>query len=374
MFEVKIYGEIVPFQDTWIAENGYFNLTLLNQQLEKANGQPIIVAINSYGGDVEEGFAIYQALRRYADTNKVEVHTRCDGRCASIATVFFLAGDKRTVNPFLNPFVHNAWTYAIGDAKELNRIAVDLEAVNAQIATHYATHTNLTIEEARALMDADTYITPDECVAIRFATDIETLSRPKALLNAKNRKSKTDSTMKKNKSKIKGIFAKMEALFSGVLNLEVYTDANEVLDFYDLGDGDVPKIGDKANYKEKPAEGTFKLADGKTQYTFATGELTEIVEDAAGGDPSEDAEAMAQEIKDLKEEIAGLKTELEAAKASNTDETIKAKDSKIKALEKTIKDFKALKSTFEAALEEDDDKGAPRKDVEKDFSNFQIKR
>lgn len=372
MFEVKIYGEIVPFQDTWIAENGYFNLTLLNQQLEKANGQPIIVAINSYGGDVEEGFAIYQALRRYADTNKVEVHTRCDGRCASIATVFFLAGDKRIVNPYLSPFVHNAWTYAIGDAKELNRIAVDLEAVNAQIAAHYASHTNLTVEEARALMDADTYITPDECVAIRFATDIEKISRPKALLNAKNRKSKIDSTMK-NKSKIKGIFAKMEALFSGALNLEVYTDANEVLDFYDLGDGDVPKIGDKANYKDKPAEGTFKLADGKTQYTFAAGELTEIVEDAAGGDPTDDTEAMAQEIKDLKAELASVKTELEAAKAANTDESIKAKDLKIKALEKTIKDFKALKSTYEAALE-DDGKGAQSKGGEKDFSNFKIQR
>lgn len=366
MFEVTIYGEIVPFQDTWIEENGYFNLKLLNNQLAKAEGKPLLVRINSYGGDVDEGFAIYQALRRYATENKVEITTRADGRCASIATVIFLAGDKRIVNEYVSPFVHNAWTYAIGDANELSRIAVDLEATNQRIAEHYATHTNLTVEEARTLMDADTYITPEECVNIRFATEIEQIERPKALQLGKKRTIKNSDKMS-NKAKAKSIFAKIEKLLGGgVLNLEVYTDKNEVLDFYELGEGDVPKVGDKANYNDKPAEGTFMLADGKTQYTFAAGELTEIVEDTGSGDNTE-LEAANAEIDRLKAEIADLK-------AANNSAEIAAKDAEIAKLNKTISNFKALKSELEAALTEDPGKGGAGNPDKKDFSNFKIQR
>ena len=178
MYDILIYGEIVPFQEEL---QGCFNLSMLNSELEKANKQPLLVRINSVGGDVEEGFSIYQALRRYATENNVEITTRCDGRCSSIATVFYLAGDKRIVNEFNAPFVHNAWTYAIGDAKQLQRISIDLQECNNRIAQHYANHTDLTFEEALELMQNETSITPEECVKIRFATEIESVERPKAL-------------------------------------------------------------------------------------------------------------------------------------------------------------------------------------------------
>lgn len=89
--EIKIYGEIVPFQDSWIAESGYCNLSFVQRQLSEANGQDVTVRINSFGGDVDEGFAIYSELRRYAKENNAEVTTLAEGRCASIATVIFLA-------------------------------------------------------------------------------------------------------------------------------------------------------------------------------------------------------------------------------------------------------------------------------------------
>jgi len=363
MFEVKIYGEIVPFQDKWIEENGYFNLNLLEAQLTKAAGKPILVRINSFGGDVEEGFAMYQALRRYATEHKVAITTRCDGRCASIATVIFLAGDTRIVNEYISPFVHNAWTYVAGDSKELSRLAVDLEAINNQIAQHYALHTDLSVSEARELMEKETSITPAECLSIRFATAIEKIDRPKAL---KKHVKPLNSNKMSNKKKAKGIFAKIERLLEGksIKNLDVYTDTNEILDFFELGEGDVPKVGDKANYKDKPAEGSFKLADGMTQYKFEAGALTEIME--------EDAPDDGEEVANLKKEISDLKAENEQLKAKNSS----ADKKEIKNLKAQIESFKALASDFKAALSDDDGKSDPGKKASKKekFSNFKIQR
>jgi len=60
-----------------------------------------------------------------------------EGRCASIATIIFLAGDVRIVTEYTDPFVHNAWCYTMGDAKKVMRTAVDLEKCNDKIAKHY---------------------------------------------------------------------------------------------------------------------------------------------------------------------------------------------------------------------------------------------
>ena len=132
-FDVKIYGEIVPFQEKWITDQGgYVNQTEVQNQLKEADGKDIRVRIKSFGGDVEEGFAIYSELRRYAKENNAKVTTLAEGQCASIATVIFLAGDERLVTEFTQPFVHNAWCYAMGDAQTLSKTAVDLEVVNDQ--------------------------------------------------------------------------------------------------------------------------------------------------------------------------------------------------------------------------------------------------
>jgi len=80
----------------------------LQKQLQKAGGKDVKVRINSVGGDVDEGFAMYSELRRYASENNAKITTFAEGRCVSIATIFFLAGDKRIVTEYTEPFVHNA--------------------------------------------------------------------------------------------------------------------------------------------------------------------------------------------------------------------------------------------------------------------------
>ena len=150
MKEIFIYGQVVESQAS-VDDYGAVNLKAVNEQLKSVEGEDeILVRIHSEGGSVDEGFAIYSALRRASKNQKVV--TRIDGRCASIATVMFLAGDERIGSALVDPFVHNAWGMAIGDAETMSKSSEELESANKRIAKHYAEHTELTEDEALEMM------------------------------------------------------------------------------------------------------------------------------------------------------------------------------------------------------------------------------
>ena len=339
--EIKIYGEIVPFQDAWIIEGGgYCNLSHVQNQLAKCNGEDVTVRINSCGGDVDEGFAIYSELRRYAKENNAKITTLAEGRCASIATVFFLAGDRRIVTEYTEPFVHNAWTYVMGDAKQITRIAADLERCNDKIAKHYEQHTNLTYEEARELMDNETSITAEECLALRFATEIEEVFRPVALQRIIKNKynQKKEEMANKKKSGLKAMLRKALGFQNKILKT---ADELEV-EFPDLEENDTPAVGDKgvvdgdANYT-----GEVVMANGEI-YVFESGILSEIKE--AGGEQNQEGDEPIdeQDVEEIKEDLEEIKETLvtiieevvpELAKLNKENKRLNAALAKLQSVE-----------------------------------------
>jgi len=217
------------------------------------------------------------------------------------------------------PFVHNAWTYSMGDSKELLRVATELDKCNSQIAKHYALHTDLTEEEALELMQKETSLTVDEAVAMRFATKVEEVLRPVALKRfSTNNKLNTMS----NKTKRLTFYAKKT--LGMVSNKVVATADGKDLDFYELEDDAVIEVGAKAYYDGMDADGSFIMPDGET-YVFIAGELTEIQsEDVTDTNAETDlAEANAT--------IALLTEQLESItnKATELDNQNKAKDALI---------------------------------------------
>jgi len=322
MHEVKIYGEIVPFEEQWIIDQGgYVNLSSIQEQLSKADGKDIKVRIRSMGGDVQTGFDIYNELRRYAKDNNAKIETLGEGFVCSIATVVFLAGDKRTLTDSTYPFVHNAWTYTWDgmDSKKFQRFADDLANCDNRIAEHYAIHTDLTKEEALGLMNNDTSIEPEEAKRIRFATDIEEVFRPVALKRFST--NKNNNTMNK---KTESLLNKAMNFLKGFSNKVVTSADGKELDFYELADDAVIAVGDKAYYDGMDADGSFIMPDGET-YVFIAGELTEIQsEDVTDTNTETDlAEANAT--------IALLTEQLESItnKATELDTQNKAKDALI---------------------------------------------
>lgn len=176
--ELHIYGEITSFP--WA--DGDVSSENLSRQLEKVkNVSAINVYINSYGGEVGEGLAIYNALKRH----KAKVKTYCDGFAASIASVIFMAGDERVMNDSSLMMIHNAWSFVEGNAKELRKQADDLDKITQASVVAYKAHSDLTEDEIKALMDAETWILPEEAIEYGFATSIEKTEKKNASQNAK---------------------------------------------------------------------------------------------------------------------------------------------------------------------------------------------
>lgn len=161
---INIYGDITSWE--WL-ESDVSSYTL-SKELDGLDVDTINVYINSYGGEVAEGLAIYNSLKRH----KAKIKTYCDGFAASIASVIFMAGDERIMSNASLLFIHNAWTYTGGNANELRKTADDLETMTQASINAYMNHVNITEEELKEMLDAETWITPQDALTMGFATSI----------------------------------------------------------------------------------------------------------------------------------------------------------------------------------------------------------
>ena len=175
--ELYIYGDITSFK--WLDED--VTAKGIVDEINSISANVINVYISSYGGEVQAGLAIYNALKRH----KAKVRTYCDGFACSIASVIFMAGEERIMNESSLLMIHNAWSFAEGNAKELKKIAEDLEKITQASVSAYKAHSNLTEEEIVEMMDNETWILPEEAVDYGFATAIEKTKQKNASQNAR---------------------------------------------------------------------------------------------------------------------------------------------------------------------------------------------
>lgn len=162
--DITIYGDIT----SWRYAESDMSSYLLSKQIDGAKAKHINVYINSYGGEVAEGVAIYTALKRHA----AEVHTYCDGFACSIASVIFMAGDMRTMYDTSMLMIHNAWTCADGNASELRKAADDLEKISEASANAYRAGVKIDDDTLQRLLDEETWLTSQESLDMGFATEI----------------------------------------------------------------------------------------------------------------------------------------------------------------------------------------------------------
>lgn len=176
---INIYGDITSW-DWYDSDVSAYNLS---KQLEELQGvKQIHVYINSYGGEVAEGLAIYNALKRH----NAKVVTHCDGFACSIASVIFMAGDERIMPEASLLMIHNAWIWAAGNAKELRKCAEDLDKISQASVEAYKANSTLSEDEIKELMDNETWILPEEALEYGFATSVKKAEKEKANQNAMN--------------------------------------------------------------------------------------------------------------------------------------------------------------------------------------------
>lgn len=138
------------------------------------------VFINSDGGDVFAGQAIYSMIRRHKATVIVYV----DGLAASIASVIAMAGDTVKMPRNAMMMIHNPWTWGVGNAEEFRKLADDLDKARDSILVTYEDKTGLPRDDIIVLLDAETWLTAEEAVEKGFADEIEETKQVAASLSA----------------------------------------------------------------------------------------------------------------------------------------------------------------------------------------------
>jgi ATP-dependent protease ClpP protease subunit len=158
--EVTIYDEIGAF--------GLGSKQFLSD-LQKLKGKHVHLRINSPGGSVIEGTAIYNALRRHEGGLTVHI----DALAASMASVISMAGAPVLIADNALFMLHNPWTVSMGGSEDLRKEADLLDKLKANLRNAYVRKTGMKEEQVQDLMDRETWLDSVEAVALGFADAIE---------------------------------------------------------------------------------------------------------------------------------------------------------------------------------------------------------
>jgi ATP-dependent Clp endopeptidase proteolytic subunit ClpP len=164
----KVSSDIV---DVYIFDEiGTFGINAQSfiDEIKAFKNSPINLHINCVGGDVFDGMAIYNILKKR--TAKTTVYI--EGIAASMGSVIALAADTVIMSENSLFMIHNAWGGAMGEAKELKKTANLLEKISNEIADIYIKKTNLPYDRVKEMMDEETWLNADEALELGFIDSI----------------------------------------------------------------------------------------------------------------------------------------------------------------------------------------------------------
>lgn len=162
--DVYIFGDIVAPEifPGEVSADGF------RQQIEALDVDEVRVHIDSYGGYVSEGWAIYNTLRQHP----AKIVTYGDGFVASAALYPFLAGDERIASNLSAYYFHRVIMAAEGYADDLRAAADQADTLTDVGINAFVERTNMSADDVRALMESETWLTPNQALEYGLATSI----------------------------------------------------------------------------------------------------------------------------------------------------------------------------------------------------------
>ena len=161
----SLYLEGVIAQESWFGDE--ITPAAFKSELNAGN-QPITVHINSVGGDCVAASQIYTMLMDYP----ADVTVQIDGLAASAASVVAMAGTKVCMSPTALMMVHNPWTNASGDAKDMQKAIALLDEVKESIINAYEIKTGMDRQSLSNLMDAETWMNAYRAKELGFCDEV----------------------------------------------------------------------------------------------------------------------------------------------------------------------------------------------------------
>ena len=161
--EIVIYAGIG--QDFW-GDGSMISAKQFSDELKSISDtvSKINVRINSPGGDVFDGVAIYNRLKQHKAKKIVHI----DGLAASIASIIALAGDEIIMGEGALYMIHLPWTFSYGNRMELDNTINRLMDVEEQMLGIYSKKTDLSRSEVRAMLEKETWMSADEAIELGF--------------------------------------------------------------------------------------------------------------------------------------------------------------------------------------------------------------
>lgn len=167
----RITNAVADEAEIWIYDEiGWFGITAqeFTRELRAIAASRIVLHLNSPGGDVFDGLAIYQALREHPAT----VETHVDALAASAASLIALAGDRVVMAPRAFLMIHEPYALVIGTADDMRAEAAVLDKISDQLAGIYAEKAGGEAATFRALMASETWLNAQEAVDVGLADEI----------------------------------------------------------------------------------------------------------------------------------------------------------------------------------------------------------
>mgnify|MGYP003635967338 CR=1 FL=1 len=134
--------------------------------LDESGGEDIVVRVNSPGGDVFEGFAIFNLFKQYSGKVLMEI----DGMAASAASVVAMAGDTINMGIGSMLMIHDPWTVVLGNSNDMKATADLLDSIrDGIIDTYLSKNTKQDVISLSTMMSDETWFSAKEAVAAGFA-------------------------------------------------------------------------------------------------------------------------------------------------------------------------------------------------------------
>ncbi len=157
-----------------IAEEAWFGDETSSRDFRRAlkGLRNVTVHINSPGGDVMAGAEIYSALREHSLNGRGRVRVIITALAASAASVVAMAGDEILISPVAYMMIHNPWTVAYGDSREMRKTAKTLDEIAEGLITAYQQRTGKTRDQLKKMLENETWMSAGTCVEEGFADRI----------------------------------------------------------------------------------------------------------------------------------------------------------------------------------------------------------
>ena len=285
--EISIYDEI-----------GFGGVTAKDflAEVKRYKGQHIHLRINSVGGSVIEGAAIYNALRRHKGGLTVHV----DGLAASMASVIAMAGEEVYIADNAMLMVHNPWSMTMGDADDLRKEADVLDKLKATLVNAYVRKTGMETEDIAQMMDEETWLNATQSVAMGFADEIEDGIEAAASVTPASARARFDTftnSMARKPAQIKAEEAAPAEVVAPV--------AAPVID--------VPPV----DTSEEVMTAELQAKVDELQAKLAEAEAEQAASAQTGEDVAKEIETLKAEVDRLSAESAGKDEEIAALRAAS---------------------------------------------------------